>query len=69
MAPRKKAKRKPRRRYTDGALFQFHGAYKLKADAEKKARKVKGFYKRTATKASGDWRYVVMANRDGSVPF
>lgn len=66
MSKSKRVKRKP---WGDGAVYQFHGAYKSKAKAESKARKVKGFFKYTPTRAGGDWRYVVMAKRDVSVPF
>jgi hypothetical protein len=67
MGTKKKARQR-KRPYTDGLGYEFHGAYKSKAAAEKKARKVGGFYRGRLIK-HGDYRYVVMVTRDGSVPF
>jgi len=52
---------------TDTGLYTMHGAFKKKADAQKKARAVGGFYRGGFIKAGGDYRYVVMS-RD-AVPF
>ena len=65
-APRKAQREK--RPYTDGLGYEFHGAFKSKADAQKKARAVGGFYRGRSIR-HGDFRYVVMKLRDGSVPF
>lgn len=61
MAKRRKRRKSP----GEGFAFEFHGAYKRKADAIKKARKVKGWVAGRLI-AHGDFRYVVMAER---VPF
>ncbi len=61
-------KRAPRKYSTDGAVYSFHGAFKRKADAQAKARKVGGWMAGRFTKARGDYRYVVMGPASG-VPF
>lgn len=64
----KKKAKKERRPYTDGLGYEFHGAYTAEAPAKKKARAVGGFYRRRRV-APGQYRFVVMVPRDGSVPF
>jgi hypothetical protein len=63
---RKTAARRARRKIaTEGGVYSFHGAFKSRAKAAAKARKVGGFYKGTFTKARGDFRYVVMGPGSG----
>jgi hypothetical protein len=68
MATKKRSKKRTRRVSSEGIVFSFHGAFKKRADAERKARKVGGWFAGRFTKARGDYRYVVMGPASG-VPF
>lgn len=60
----KKRKAKRRRIATEGGLYSFHGAFKSKTAAQKKARSVHGFTVGRLIK-HGDFRYVVMGPGSG----
>jgi hypothetical protein len=61
---RKTAKRR-KRISTEGGVYSFHGAFKSKAKATAKARRIGGFTVGRMTKATGDFRWVVMGPSSG----
>lgn len=60
------AKKRTRKPATDGFAYSFHGSYRNKEDAAKKAKKRGGFVISRVPYGSNKRRYIVLAE---SVPF
>lgn len=61
---RRARKRAPRRISSEGYQYSFHGAFKSKAKAQAKARRIGGFTVGRLI-AHGDYRHIVMGPASG----
>lgn len=67
-ATKRRAGKKPaRRRASEGMYYEFHGSFKDKVRAQRKARKVGGWYVKRYIYGGMGTRYVVVTDR--GVPF